>query len=61
MPFQQGELIQSISFNAIKTHAIEGANHVTYVHNGGHEFAEVSSILVQNARTCFVPNFCACW
>lgn len=41
VPFQQGELIQNISFGGISTYAIEGANHVTYVHNNGEDFAEV--------------------
>lgn len=41
MPYQQGELIQYLSFDAIKSHVIDGANHVTYVHDGGIEFSQV--------------------
>ena len=41
VPYQQGTIIESISLNQIKTHAIEGANHVTYVHNNGEDFAKV--------------------
>ena len=43
VPYQQGEIIQMISSNVIRTQAIEGASHVTYVHNDGKDFSEVDA------------------
>ena len=45
VPHQQGKLIQIISFNKIKTQVIEGANHVTYVHDSGQQFAQVEIVV----------------
>ena len=45
VPYQQGEVIQNITFHHIETKLISGANHVTYVHNDGHEFSNVSYLL----------------
>ena len=60
VPYEQGELIQNISFNRIKAFIIDGANHVTYLHDGGDIFSKVCVINIPTIRLRIISIYADC-